>query len=439
MMRCRSVMTWVVSVVLVAACGEAAAADADDGFVSLFNGKNLTGWDGDMRFWSVAGGAIRGQTTAENAADHNTFLVWRGGKVRDFELRLRFRIEGENNSGVQYRSSEFAKWRIRGYQAEIVNKSHVGFLYNEQLKRKGVQVGQFALYTPEGEKQVLGKVCDARAQWASGHYKQGDWNEMTIVARGDHIIHLVNGRLTVEFIDRDRAKAAREGLLALQVHGGKPLLVEFKDIRLRSLKRSFGPARVLFDGKSLDGWKVVAREGEGRWSVEDGAIVTEGKPFGYARTTETFHDYLLRVQLKHFVKCNTGVLVRVQQPDRVWPKSMEAQGWYGTVGDIFGIGWKFDADASRRYKDRVLDPGGRHVKKMHPSNEGPLGSWIRYEILNDGTDLELTVNRLLQNRAWNVEAKPGVIALQAEGGKVAFRNVVLIPIVPPRKGMSAKP
>jgi len=406
-----------------------AAAGEPDGFTELFNGKDLTGWAGDARFWSVVDGAIRGQTTAANPSDHNTFLVWRGGKVRDFELKLRFRIEGTNNSGVQYRGKEFAKWRISGYQAEIVNKNHVGFLYNEQLKRKGVQVGQFAVYTPEGERQVLGKVCDARAQWAKGHYKPGDWNEMTIIARGDHVMHLINGHLTVEVIDRDKAKSAREGLLALQVHGGAPLLVEFKDIRLKALKRNYGKARVLLGGKSLAGWKIVPETSKGIWLLRDGAIVTEGKPRGYVRTVEKFDDYLLRVQLKHFVKTNTGVLLRVQEPDRVWPKSMEAQGWYGTVGDIFGIGWKFEADVSRRYKDRDLDPRGRHVKKMHPSNEGPLGSWIRYEILNDGTDLELTVNRLLQNKAWNVTAKTGAIALQAEGGKAAFRNIVLIPII----------
>src|SRR5688500_7142001 len=82
----------------------AAQRTADDaGFVSLFNGKNLGKWDGDPRFWSVEDGAITGRTTAQNPAERNTFLVWRGGEVRDFELRLRVLISGENNSGIQYR------------------------------------------------------------------------------------------------------------------------------------------------------------------------------------------------------------------------------------------------------------------------------------------------------------------------------------------------
>ena len=407
---------------------EPASGDAE-GFASIFNGRDLAGWDGDPRFWSAADGVIRGQTTGTNRADHNTFLVWRGGQLKDFELKIQFRIEGDNNSGIQYRSREFEKWRIAGYQAEIINKPDVvGFLWNEQGKRKGVQVGQFVVYHPENDREVVGQIADRKALRESGHYRPGEWNQCHIIARGNHVIHRINGRQTVEFIDEDPEKAAREGLLALQVHGGKPLLVEFKDIRLKRLTNSFGDARVLFDGHSLDKWKVVPDEACESWSTVDGAIVTLGKPRGYLRTMEPVTDYVLRLQLKHFEPTNTGVLLRVQQPDRVWPKCMEAQGWNGTVGDIFGIGWKFDADIDRRYGDGGLDPTGRHVKTMHESNEGPLGSWIEYEIVNHGSDLELFVNGLLQNKAWNVEERPGTIALQAEGGKVAFRNLVLIPI-----------
>ena len=416
------------AIALIASAPVALAGDPE--FVSLFNGKDLGNWDGDPRFWSVHDGVIRGQTSEQNKADHNTFLVWRGGKPRNFDLKLQFRIEGENNSGVQYRSHEPEKWRIHGYQAEIINQSRVGFLYNEGLKRKGVGPGMFVRYSPTGEREVIGKVSDPGKLWESGHFKVGGWNEMRIIARGNHCIHLVNGNLMAEFIDEDTENSSREGLLALQVHGGGPLLVEFKDIQLKNLPLNFGNARLLFNGSDIDGWKVVPDEARDIWSIQDGTIVTEGKPNGYLRTTGMFGDYLLRVQLKHFENCNTGVLLRVQEPDRVWPKSMEAQGWHGTVGDIFGIGWKFEADPARRYKDHDLDPTGRHVKKMHDSNEGPLGSWIRYEILNHGPDLSLTVNQLLQNKAWNVEQKPGTIALQAEGGKVAFRDIVLLPIEP---------
>ncbi len=97
----------------------------------LFNGKDLSGWDGDPRLWSVKDGVIRGETTAENPTKSNTFLVYRGGQFDDFELNLKFRLLG-GNSGVQYRSKEFDKWRIAGYQADILEDLNlVGFLYHE--------------------------------------------------------------------------------------------------------------------------------------------------------------------------------------------------------------------------------------------------------------------------------------------------------------------
>ena len=202
--------------------------------------------------------SFAGRRRQQNQAEHNTFLIWRGGELKDFELKIKFRIEGENNSGIQYRSREFDKWRIAGYQAEIINKPDVvGFLWNEQGKRKGVQVGQFVVYHPGNEREVVGEVADRKELRESGHYRPGEWNEFHIIARGNHVIHRVNGRQTIEFIDQDPEKSAREGLLALQVHGGKPLLVEFKDIRLKHLDEPFGDAQLLFDGTSLPrAWRL---------------------------------------------------------------------------------------------------------------------------------------------------------------------------------------
>src|SRR4030042_611505 len=101
-------------------------------WISPFNGKDLTGWDGDPRLWSVQDGVIRGQTTAENPAKNNTFLIWRGGKLKDFELQLKFRIQN-GNSGVQYRSKDLGNWVVSGYQAEVEdNPGKVGYLYHEK-------------------------------------------------------------------------------------------------------------------------------------------------------------------------------------------------------------------------------------------------------------------------------------------------------------------
>src|SRR5205814_9146064 len=135
-------MTRIASFLALLVCSLAAvsvrAAD-DQGFIHLFNGKTLQGWDGDPKFWSVNdGGCITGRTTADNPTKGNTFLIWRGGTVGDFEFRCEFKIDG-GNSGIQYRSEEVPdqKWVIRGYQADFDDKGvRVGSLYEE--KGRGV-------------------------------------------------------------------------------------------------------------------------------------------------------------------------------------------------------------------------------------------------------------------------------------------------------------
>jgi len=124
------------------------AADAEKGFTPIFNGKDLTGWKGDARFWSVKDGAITGQTTPDNPAPHNTFLIWTNGNVADFELRLSYKIIPNNDksfgdSGIQYRSKEMPDFVVAGYQANLmVTKPLTGILYEE--KGRGIihQLGQ---------------------------------------------------------------------------------------------------------------------------------------------------------------------------------------------------------------------------------------------------------------------------------------------------------
>jgi hypothetical protein len=251
-----------LAVVRTVAAGE--AGEIEPGFVSIFNGKDLIGWDGDPRLWSVVDGAIRGQTTEQNKAEGNTFCVWRGGTPKNFVLKIQFRIQN-GNSGIQYRSKEFGKWRIAGYQAEVENNpGKVGFLYHEGGRGWLVNVGDFMVIDKEGKKEVIGKISDVEALKKAGYYKDKDWNEYTIIARGNHIVHFLNGYQTIELIDNDRVTdpkdpkdrngAALDGLLALQIHAGPPMTVEFKDIRLKHLPDHFGEARLLFNGKDLDGW-----------------------------------------------------------------------------------------------------------------------------------------------------------------------------------------
>jgi hypothetical protein len=220
----------------------AASPRPETGFESIFNGRDLTGWDGQPGLWSVEKGAIVGRTSAEAPIKVNTFLIWTNGTVADFELRCDYRVvplnaEGRANSGIQYRSRVLDPTQrvVGGYQADIeAGTNYTGILYEERMTR-GIMAlrGEKVVWTPEDRKKVTGSVGTAREIQAG--IRQGDWNEYVIIARGNHLQHFVNGRQTVDVTDECEATAAREGVLALQLHVGPPMEVSFKNIRLRRL------------------------------------------------------------------------------------------------------------------------------------------------------------------------------------------------------------
>lgn len=226
------------------AAGNCCTATEEPGFQSLFDGKTLEGWDGDPRLWSVAHGVIHGETTDENKANGNTFLICQAGTLKDFELRLSFRCSATNNSGIQYRSKHITDgkvrndWVVRGYQHEIRNEvnlpSVAGFIYGEGLGRGRIcLVGEKATIGKDGKKEVAETLIDAEA--FKKLFNLDGWNDVVIVAKGNHIQHYLNDRLILDFTDSDEL-ALREGILALQLHAGKPMWVEFKDIRIKHLK-----------------------------------------------------------------------------------------------------------------------------------------------------------------------------------------------------------
>jgi hypothetical protein len=216
---------------------EPTAPPEPEGMVQLFNGKDLTGWEGDMRLWTWQDGIVRGETSAEKQTKGNTFLIWRGGTLKDFELRLSFRID-HGNSGVQYRSKQVEsnnpdnRWVIAGYQAEVENTpGKVGFLYHERGRAYLCNVGEKVVIGEDGKPQVVGKLGDKEA--IGGTYKKSDWNDYVIIGKGNHLRHYLNGIQTVDAIDNDPKGSLMEGLLALQIHAGPPMWVEFKNVRLK--------------------------------------------------------------------------------------------------------------------------------------------------------------------------------------------------------------
>lgn len=220
-----------------------AAENAEEGFKSLFNGKDLTGWEGRPVHWSVRDGAITGATTKENPTQGNTFLIWKGGSVDDFELRFSYRIlpnnnSGSANSGVQYRSIDRGNFVVAGYQADFeAGKTYSGILYDE-----GGGAGGRGIMAGRGEKVVWGEDCKKQVVGSVGKsdeiqaaIKQEDWNDYVIIAKGNHLVHKINGVMTVDVVDHC-AKKLSSGILALQLHAGEPMTVQFKNIRIKSLK-----------------------------------------------------------------------------------------------------------------------------------------------------------------------------------------------------------
>lgn len=208
--------------------------DAD--FAPIFNGKDLTNWDGNLKLWTVRDGVIRGETALpDRLALGNTFLLWRGGKLGDFELKLKVRIEN-GNSGVQYRCKDLGKWVVSGYQMEIDNApGKAGFLYEEKARKYLAELGEKVEIDAQGKRRIVEQFAKKADLIAQGYYKAKDWNDYRIVARGPNITHWINGVKTIELTDLDPKGRALGGLLALQIHAGPPMVVEFKDILLKNL------------------------------------------------------------------------------------------------------------------------------------------------------------------------------------------------------------
>ena len=202
----------------------------------IFNGTDLTGWKGVDGFWSVKDGAITGQTTQENPVKANTFLIWEG-EVGDFQLTFKYKIVG-GNSGVQYRSKvvDPAYSVVAGYQADFeAGKTYSGILYEEKGRGILAQRGQIVTIT-EGEAgkpkiEVTGSV--GRSDEIQDAIKADDWNTYKIIAKGNRLKHYINGRQTVDVTD-ETAVGAKKGVLALQLHAGGPMTVQFKDVVLKA-------------------------------------------------------------------------------------------------------------------------------------------------------------------------------------------------------------
>jgi hypothetical protein len=203
----------------------------EPGFTSIFNGVDLSGWEGNDEAWAVVDGAIQcvGGKTQKN------WLIWRGGELGDFELRLSFKFT-QGNSGVQVRSKEIDKWQVRGYQVEIADATKMGLWHHslapEKYRSHLATAGQLARIGPDGKKTVEQRADRATVQSAC---RDNEWNELVVTAVGPRLVQKINGVVFAELVDEDAKHATRSGLLALQDHG-KGCVAAFKDLRIKHLR-----------------------------------------------------------------------------------------------------------------------------------------------------------------------------------------------------------
>ena len=218
------------------------AGAADEGFRPIFDGRTLSGWDGDPKYWRVEHGALVGEITPATIVKQNTFIVWRGGTPADFELKLEYRISARGNSGINYRSIalEGQPWVLRGYQADIDGQDrnkpplrHSGQNYEERGRTFLARRGEAVRLDP-GAPPVVVASLGSSAELAA-KLRSDDWNEVHLIARGPVLTHIFNGHVMSIVVDDDPAQRRSDGLIGVQVHVGPPMKVEFRNIRLKTL------------------------------------------------------------------------------------------------------------------------------------------------------------------------------------------------------------
>ena len=214
-------------------------SEEEPGFASIFDGRTLEGWSGNPTYWRVQDGALVGEIKPETVIKSNTFIVWKGGRPADFELKLEYRITPDGNSGINYRSvivpdlvTKENAFAMRGYQLDIDGKNrYTGNNYEEKGRLFLALRGQLTRMVGGRPPMLISAVAPADEL---GREFRTEWNSVHLVARGPVLIHSINGHVLSVVIDDDRANRPGSGEIGVQVHVGPPMKVEYRNIRLKT-------------------------------------------------------------------------------------------------------------------------------------------------------------------------------------------------------------
>jgi len=408
-------------------------AEVAAGWTMLFDGTSSANFRGykqqgfPAKGWSVEDGTLR---SSKGGGGGDIITTQQYG---DFELSLEYKCDPSANSGIIYRVTEAtdATWQT-GPEFQVFDDA--------------------GAKTKSDDPHSAGSLYDIIAPPADKVVKPaGEWNQARVRISGGLLQHYLNDRKVAEcriddsswkemiakskFKDYPMFGVQPAGHIALQDHGDA---VAYRNIKIRELAKPMPGEKVLWNGKDLTGWTHFLSDGgkpEDVWSAVDGVLVCQGKPAGYIRTTEQFSDYVLRFSWRFNPVTkqagNSGVLLRAQAPDKVWPKSVEAQLQSGSAGDFWNIdSFPMTTDAARLK--------GRRTKHLGV-NERPIGEWNDYEIIVNASNITLNINGQTLNSATGVEEVPGFIGLQSEGAEIHFKDVRVAPIAGAKPARKADP
>lgn len=397
-------------------------AEVAGGWRVLFDGTSTTNFRGykqsafPAKGWAIEEGTLR-SIKGGNGGDIITT-----DQFGDFEFALEYKCDTNANSGIMYRVTETADtaWQT-GPEFQVLDDA-------------GLKVAS-------GHPHSAGALYDLLPPAVTKVSKgAGEWNHARVRLSGGLLQHYLNGQKVAECrVDgpdwKDRIGKSKfkdfpgfgvqpRGHIALQDHGDT---VWYRNIKVRDLTLPAPGETKLWNEKDLTGFTHFLKDGGKAadvWSAVDGVLVCKGQPIGYLRTTEKFTNYVLRLSWRFspvtLQSGNSGVLLRGQEPDQVWPKSIEAQLQGGSAGDF----WNIDSFAMTTAPARLK---GRNTKHTH-ANEQPVGQWNEYEIIVDGENVTLNVNGDTVNQATGCAVIPGFIALQSEGTEIHFKNIRIAPI-----------
>src|SRR5262245_59728769 len=213
----------------LAVCDEPTAPPA--GFQAIFNGKDLTGWEGSPEYWSVKDGCLTGNT--DGTLKYNRFIIWRGGTLKNFELRVQVKVSPGGNSGINYRSQhrpDLGEAVVTGYQCDVVanRADYNGMLDEERGRRILAHTGEKVVIDPQGQPWVVDKL-------PVREFKPGEWHDFRVLVRGNHNQHWIDEHETVDVIDLDEKNRAMEGILGVQVHVGPAMEIQYRNFFIKHL------------------------------------------------------------------------------------------------------------------------------------------------------------------------------------------------------------